>query len=127
MDHRFLNYEVAELKGQIPTCAKCCPRHMESVGRQNSSGHLHRVRLYEISDLFADCYRNGAKELPMSETLPHRARTTLSHFAASHRYTAQSFLSKKTTASSGKANNPYGHGHKTRWKFVSPASRSATA
>jgi hypothetical protein len=23
-------------------------------------GRLHRVRLYESADLFADCYRNGA-------------------------------------------------------------------
>jgi hypothetical protein len=24
-------------------------------------GRLHRVRLYESADLFADCYRNGAE------------------------------------------------------------------
>jgi len=24
-------------------------------------GHLHKVRLYETPDLFAECYRNGAK------------------------------------------------------------------
>jgi hypothetical protein len=25
-----------------------------------TQGKLHRVRLYESPDLFADCYRNGA-------------------------------------------------------------------
>ena len=60
MDHRFLNYEVAELKGQIPTCENIARLIWELLDPKIKQGRLHRVRLYESADLFADCYRNGA-------------------------------------------------------------------
>ncbi len=60
MDHRFLNYEVAELKGKIPTCENIARVIWELLDPQIKQGRLHRVRLYESVDLFADCYRNGA-------------------------------------------------------------------
>ena len=59
MDHRFLNYEVAELKGQIPTCENIARVIWELLDPKIRQGKLHRVRLYESADLFADCYRNG--------------------------------------------------------------------
>src|SRR6202048_4128293 len=60
MDHRFLNYEVAELKGQIPTCENIARVIWNLLDPKIKQGRLHRVRLYESADLFADCYRNGA-------------------------------------------------------------------
>ena len=60
MDHRFLNYEVAELKGQIPTCENVARVIWNLLEPKIPRGRLHRVRLYESADLFADCYRNGA-------------------------------------------------------------------
>ena len=60
MDHRFLNYEVAELKGQIPTCENVARVIWNLLESKIPQGRLHRVRLYESADLFADCYRNGA-------------------------------------------------------------------
>ena len=60
MDHRFLNYEVAELKGQIPTCENIARVIWNLLEPKISKGQLHKVRLYETPDLFADCYRNGA-------------------------------------------------------------------
>jgi 6-pyruvoyltetrahydropterin/6-carboxytetrahydropterin synthase len=60
MDHRFLNYEVAELKGQIPTCENIARVIWGLLEPKITRGRLHRVRLYESADLFADCYRNGA-------------------------------------------------------------------
>src|SRR6266403_6290448 len=60
MDHRFLNYEVAELKGKIPTCENIARLIWELLEPKITKGRLHRVRLYESADLFADCYRNGA-------------------------------------------------------------------
>jgi len=60
MDHRFLNYEVAELKGKIPTCENIARVIWDLLDPQIKQGRLHRVRLYESADLFADCYRNGA-------------------------------------------------------------------
>src|SRR5260370_19287574 len=59
MDHRFLNYEVAELKGQIPTCENISRVIWDLLEPKIKQGRLHRVRLYESADLFADCYRNG--------------------------------------------------------------------
>ena len=62
MDHRFLNYEVAELKGQIPTCENVARLIWNLLEPKIPQGRLYRVRLYESADLFADCYRNRAGE-----------------------------------------------------------------
>src|ERR1700730_806371 len=61
MDHRFLNYEVAELKRQMPTCENIVRVIWNLLEPKIKQGRLHKVRLYETPDLFADCYRNGAK------------------------------------------------------------------
>jgi 6-pyruvoyltetrahydropterin/6-carboxytetrahydropterin synthase len=63
MDHRFLNYEVPELAGQIPTCENIVGVIWRLLDPKITQGKLYRVRLYETPDLFADCYRsaNGAK------------------------------------------------------------------
>jgi 6-pyruvoyltetrahydropterin/6-carboxytetrahydropterin synthase len=61
LDHRFLNYEVAELQGQIPTCENIARVIWKLLESKIPQGQLHRVRLYETPDLFAECYRNGAK------------------------------------------------------------------
>lgn len=60
MDHRFLNYEVPELAGQIPTCENIARVIWHLLDSKIRQGKLYRVRLYETPDLFADCYRNGA-------------------------------------------------------------------
>src|SRR5260370_41746443 len=59
MDHRFLNYEVAELKGKIPTCENIAKVIWELLDTKIKQGRLHRVRLYESAALFADCIRSG--------------------------------------------------------------------
>ena len=61
MDHRFLNYEVAELKGQIPTCENVARVIWKLLESKIPQGRLHRVRLYESADLFADCYGNACE------------------------------------------------------------------
>jgi len=60
MDHRFLNYEVPELKGQIPTCENIARVIWQLLEPKITQGRLHKVRLYESADIFAECYRNGA-------------------------------------------------------------------
>jgi 6-pyruvoyltetrahydropterin/6-carboxytetrahydropterin synthase len=62
MDHRFLNYEVAELAGQIPTCENIARAIWRLLEPKIAKGHLHRVRLYETPDLFVDCFRDGPVE-----------------------------------------------------------------
>ena len=60
MDHRFLNYEVPELAGHIPTCENVAALIWKLLEPKITQGKLHRVRLYETPDLFADCYADGA-------------------------------------------------------------------
>jgi 6-pyruvoyltetrahydropterin/6-carboxytetrahydropterin synthase len=66
MDHRFLNYEVPELSGQIPTCENIATVIWRLLQPKIVRGNLHRVRLYETPDLFVDCYgeTNGAGAAP---------------------------------------------------------------
>ncbi|HUJ41735.1 MAG TPA: 6-carboxytetrahydropterin synthase [Candidatus Acidoferrales bacterium] len=62
MDHRFLNYEVPELAGKIPTTetiAMTIWQLLEPSINHRGQGTLHRVRLYETPDLFVDCTGNG--------------------------------------------------------------------
>ena len=59
MDHRFLNYEVPELAGQIPTCENIATVIWRLLEPKITRGHLNRVRLYETPDLFVDCYGAG--------------------------------------------------------------------
>ena len=59
MDHRHLNQEVPELAGQIPTCENIARVIWNLLEPKIKQGLLHRVRLYESPDLFADCFRNG--------------------------------------------------------------------
>lgn len=60
MDHRFLNYEVPEFAGLNPTCENIARVIWKLLEPKIQQGKLHRVRVYETPDLFADCYRNGA-------------------------------------------------------------------
>ena len=60
MDHRFLNLEVVELKGQIPTCENVARVIWKLLEPKIPQGRLHKVRLYESADLFADCFRDDA-------------------------------------------------------------------
>ncbi len=59
MDHRFLNYEVAELSGQIPTCENIASVIWRLLEPRITRGRLDRVRLYETPDLFVDCFGDG--------------------------------------------------------------------
>jgi 6-pyruvoyltetrahydropterin/6-carboxytetrahydropterin synthase len=68
MDHRFLNYEVAELSGQIPTCENIAKVIWQLLEPKITRGELHRVRLYETPDLFVDCY--GDKSGAVASTGP---------------------------------------------------------
>jgi 6-pyruvoyltetrahydropterin/6-carboxytetrahydropterin synthase len=60
MDHRHLNFEVPELAGQIPTCENIAAVIWKLLEPRISTGKLDRVRLYESSDLFADCTASSA-------------------------------------------------------------------
>ena len=61
MDHKFLNYEVAELKDQIPTCENIAKVIWDLLEPRITKGKLDRVRLYESPDLFVDYTRDGMR------------------------------------------------------------------
>jgi 6-pyruvoyltetrahydropterin/6-carboxytetrahydropterin synthase len=56
MDHRFLNKEVAEFFTRIPTTENLAIVIWERLSAKLNHAALHRVRVYETPDLFADFY-----------------------------------------------------------------------
>ena len=56
MDHRLLNKEVAEFFTRIPTTENLAIVIWERLSPKLNHAALHRVRVYETPDLFADFY-----------------------------------------------------------------------
>ena len=53
-DHRHLNLEVPEFRGQIPTTENIAIAIWKRLQPKVEGARLHRVRVYEMPDLFAD-------------------------------------------------------------------------
>ncbi len=56
LDHRFLNKEVPEFAAQNPTTENLAVVVWQRVAPSFRTAQLHRVRVYETPDLFADYY-----------------------------------------------------------------------
>jgi 6-pyruvoyltetrahydropterin/6-carboxytetrahydropterin synthase len=56
MDHRHLNKEVPEFATRIPTTENIAIAIWQRLEQKLSVAKLHRVRLYELPDLFVDFY-----------------------------------------------------------------------
>jgi len=56
MDHKFLNKEVAAFAEKNPTTENIAVEIWNLLSPKLSFGRLHRVRLYESPDLYADYY-----------------------------------------------------------------------
>src|SRR5208283_1297681 len=56
LDHRFLNKEVPEFLHQIPTTENLAIAIWQRLENKLGSAALHRVRVHEAHDLFADYY-----------------------------------------------------------------------
>lgn len=56
MDHKFLNEEVPVFRKTIPTTENIAIEIWKLLEPKLKLGKLHRVRLYETPDLFADYY-----------------------------------------------------------------------
>ena len=56
MDHRFLNKEVPEFLHAIPTTENLAIAIWKRLCPKLQRAELHRVRVYETQDLFADYY-----------------------------------------------------------------------
>ena len=59
VDHKFLNQEVPDLQGKIPTTENLAAVIWQWLEPKITQGTLHRVRLYMAPDLFVDCYGHG--------------------------------------------------------------------
>ncbi len=55
-DHRLLNKEVPEFAAQLPTTENIAVAVWNRLRPALDSARLHRVRVYEMPDLFADYY-----------------------------------------------------------------------
>ena len=55
-DHRHLNLEVPEFKTADSNDGEHRGGDLEEAGGEDSGARLHRVRVYEMPDLFADYY-----------------------------------------------------------------------
>jgi 6-pyruvoyltetrahydropterin/6-carboxytetrahydropterin synthase len=55
-DHRHLNLEVPEFAGRVPTTENIAIAIWERLEGKIPHAKLHRVRVYELADLFADYY-----------------------------------------------------------------------
>jgi 6-pyruvoyltetrahydropterin/6-carboxytetrahydropterin synthase len=56
MDHRHLNKEVPEFANQIPTTENLAIAIWNRLDAKLKLAKLHRVRVYEMPDLFVDYY-----------------------------------------------------------------------
>ncbi|HUO60118.1 MAG TPA: 6-carboxytetrahydropterin synthase [Candidatus Acidoferrales bacterium] len=56
LDHRHLNKEVPEFAQKIPTTENIAIAIWQRIAPKLNHAHLHRVRLYELDDLFVDYY-----------------------------------------------------------------------
>ncbi len=55
-DHRHLNLEVPEFANTIPTTENIAIAIWQRLAGKIPNARLHRVRVYEMPDLFADYY-----------------------------------------------------------------------
>jgi 6-pyruvoyltetrahydropterin/6-carboxytetrahydropterin synthase len=56
MDHKFLNKEVAAFAHKNPTTENLAVEIWNLLAQKLTHGELHRIRVYENPDLFADYY-----------------------------------------------------------------------
>ena len=98
LDHKNLNHEVPGLTN--------CPKTTESLAeylyqRVTKTVPIHRVRLHEREDFFAEYWAGGDYFLGMQRA-----------FHAAHRLHAPSLSESENLDLYGKCNNPRGHGHR---------------
>jgi 6-pyruvoyltetrahydropterin/6-carboxytetrahydropterin synthase len=55
-DHRHLNYEVPEFAHTVPTTENIAVAIWRRLDGKIPNAKLHRVRVYEMADIFADFY-----------------------------------------------------------------------
>ncbi len=98
LDHRYLNQEVSGLSDR-PMTTESLAQYIHQ--RVNTIVPLHRVRLHERDDFFAEVWND--------ETIFLGLRMP---FHAAHRLRAAALSDVENTKLYGKCSNPLGHGHR---------------
>jgi len=98
LDHRYLNGDVLGLKDRPITTESLATYIYERV---NGMMPLHRVRLHERQDFFAEAWEGNVIFLGLQ--MP---------FCAAHRLHAATLSDAQNASLYGKCNNPLGHGHR---------------
>lgn len=100
-DHKHLNEDTPYFKQLIPTTENIVRVLWRLIApRLPAEAALARLRLYELSDLWAEY--DGADEAGFSRSYV---------FSAAHRLHAPQLSETENQAIFGKCNNPNGHGH----------------
>ncbi|MDQ3199143.1 MAG: 6-carboxytetrahydropterin synthase [Verrucomicrobiota bacterium] len=98
LDHKHLNHEVLGLTNRSKTTESLA----EYLHRRVAAAlPIHRVRLHEREDFFAEYWRGGNYFLGMRHA-----------FSAAHRLHAPNLPAAANVELYGKCNNPRGHGHR---------------
>jgi 6-pyruvoyltetrahydropterin/6-carboxytetrahydropterin synthase len=97
LDQRYLNEEVFGLKDRPMTTESLATYIRERVA---ASLLIHRIRLHERADFFAEAWSDQSMFLGMQI-----------RFSAAHRLHVPAFSDEKNAALFGKCDNPRGHGH----------------
>ncbi len=98
LDHKNLNHEVPGLTNRPKTTESLAEYIHRRVAERLP---IHRVRLHERDDFFAEYWIGGSYFLGMQRP-----------FSAAHRLQAPSLTEAENVALYGKCNNPRGHGHR---------------
>ncbi len=98
LDHRYLNEDVAAMKDRPTTTESLAGYIYERV---NALVPLHRIRLHEREDFFAEVWNDESIFLGMRRP-----------FHAAHRLHVRTFSDERNAALFGKCDNARGHGHR---------------
>jgi 6-pyruvoyltetrahydropterin/6-carboxytetrahydropterin synthase len=98
LDHKNLNHEVSGLTTR-PKTTEALAQYLHA--RVATVLPMHRVRLHERDDFFAEYWNSGSYFLGMQRP-----------FSAAHRLHAPALSAAENVALYGKCNNPRGHGHR---------------
>lgn len=66
-DHRHLNLEIPEFRNAIPSTENVAVAIWRRLDGKIPNARLHRVRVYEMDDLYADFYGEGLDDGPAQE------------------------------------------------------------
>ena len=97
LDHRHLNRDVDAFKDRPMTTESLAEYIYERV---NAGLPLHRIRLHERDDFFAEVWDDESMFLGMRMS-----------FSAAHRLHVRAFSDERNASLFGKCNSPGGHGH----------------